>query len=220
MCSWYNHWSTIVIENIFKQHKKILPAIGNIKKVDFFLEGIPFDLKTTYLPVNFIEQKRKESGLKTELTILKQIATKHKIYHNINAKPKDIGYEIVEKIKQSDNLLCKNELDEILNFRKNLVRECIANPKILIQNLYEQQGEMRFDASNRIYVVLIDIDDFDNSWKLKRNTQLLTKNIMQYLDNFNIDKLQDMKIQFSHKARNGEFEAISDIIFITTTDFK
>ena len=79
---------------------------------------------------------------------------------------------------------------------------------------------MRFDASNRIYVVLIDIDDFDNSWKLKRNTQLLTKNIMQYLDNFNIDKLQDMKIQFSHKARNGEFEAISDIIFITTSDFK
>jgi hypothetical protein len=67
---------------------------------------------------------------------------------------------------------------------------------------------------------LIDIDDFENSWKLKRSTELLTKNIMKYLDNFSKQKLEHMKIKFCHKAKNGEFESISDIIFITKTDFK
>src|SRR5207253_8924530 len=35
--SWYNHWSSILIENIFKAHKTVLPAVGQIKKVDFFI---------------------------------------------------------------------------------------------------------------------------------------------------------------------------------------
>ncbi len=35
LCSWYNHWSSILIENIFKSHPIVLPAIGQIKKVDF-----------------------------------------------------------------------------------------------------------------------------------------------------------------------------------------
>ena len=63
LCSWYNHWSTILIEHIFRQHSKVLPAIGNVKKVDFFIDDIPFDLKTTYLPANFVEQQRKEKVL-------------------------------------------------------------------------------------------------------------------------------------------------------------
>lgn len=34
--SWYNHWSSILIESIFKSHPKVLPTVGQIKGVDFF----------------------------------------------------------------------------------------------------------------------------------------------------------------------------------------
>lgn len=48
----------------------------------------------------------------------------------------------------------------------------------------EQQGEMHFDASNRLFLVLVDASDFDNSWKLKRNMDLLEPSITDYLKTF------------------------------------
>ena len=79
LCSWFNHWTSILIEDIFKQHKRVLPAIGLIKKVDFFVDSIPFDLKVTYFPDGYMAFKRKERGLKSELAELKQIAKKENI---------------------------------------------------------------------------------------------------------------------------------------------
>lgn len=200
--------------NIFKQHAKVLPAIGNIKKVDFFIADIPFDLKTTYVPQNFIETERKKIGLKSELQELKSIAKKYKLSFDFNGKVKDITYEIIEKIKESESRECKQELETLFNFRKNLVLECIKLPNKIIQNLYENQGEMRFDASNRLFIILVDINNFEESWKLKRNTKLLTSKIVEYLDNFSKEKLMKQKITFTHKAKSGEFSAISDVIFI------
>ena len=46
--SWYNHWSSILIEHIFKSHDAVLPTVGQIKHVDFFINSTPFDLKVTY----------------------------------------------------------------------------------------------------------------------------------------------------------------------------
>lgn len=40
----------IVIEDVFKDHPSVIPAVGLVKKIDFFLHGVPFDLKATYLP--------------------------------------------------------------------------------------------------------------------------------------------------------------------------
>ena len=45
ICSWYNHWTSIIIEDIFKDHADVLPAVGRTQKIDFFLRSIPFDLK-------------------------------------------------------------------------------------------------------------------------------------------------------------------------------
>ena len=84
----------------------------------------------------------------------------------------------------------------------------------LIRNLYENQGEMRFDASNRLFVILVDVNDFENSWKFKSNRALLRKYINSYLDNFNKAKVNQMKIIFNRKAKAREFSAVSDIIFI------
>nr|WP_305069698.1 hypothetical protein [Flavobacterium covae] len=38
--SWYNHWSSILIEHIFKSHTEVLPTVGQIKSVDFFINHI------------------------------------------------------------------------------------------------------------------------------------------------------------------------------------
>lgn len=70
--SWYNHWSSILIENIFKSHLLALPTVGQVKSVDFFVNSIPFDLKVTYLPAEYIKLKRKEIGLPVELTLFKK----------------------------------------------------------------------------------------------------------------------------------------------------
>ena len=213
-CSWYNHWSTILIENIFRQHEKVLPAIGNIKKVDFFIDDIPFDLKVTYLPANYVKYQRKLGGLKDELAELKFVARKNNIWFDNTDKPKNIAYEITERIKTSGNHDCKETVLEQHRFRQKLVNDCAKNPEGLLKNLYEEQGEMRFDASNRLFMILADTREFENSWKLKRNPDLLREHIDTYLDNFSANLVKQRKITFTHKAKNAEFTAVADAIFV------
>jgi len=184
LCSWYNHWSSILIEHIFKTHSAVLPTVGQVKKVDFFVNNIPFDLKVTYLPANFIESRRKAYGLKPELTELKQKAKSAGIVFSAHRKADDVYYEIIEKLKDKATDFCRDALQQIKSVRLQVLKEAIENPKKLAQNLCEEQGEMRFDSSNRLFLVLVDRDDFDNSWKLKRNLDLLRPRIFSYLDTF------------------------------------
>lgn len=60
----------------------------------------------------------------------------------------------------------------------------------------------------------MDTQNFDNSWKLKRNLDLLNSRIQQYLDNFNQKNVQDVKIIFIYKGKNQTYTALSDIIFV------
>lgn len=212
--SWYNHWSSILIEHIFKTHPIVLPTVGQIKKVDFFINNIPFDLKVTYLPANFVEVKRKEKGLKPELTELKQKAKQANIIFTKSKKAGDIYYEIVEKMKVRNDDFCRQALQNIKDIRLEILNQAIQNPRELIQNLYEQQGELRFDASNRLFLILVDTEDFDNSWKLKRSLDLLKPNIKNYLDNFTKKNIEDLKINFNYKGKEQTFNALSDTIFI------
>ena len=214
LCSWYNHWSTILIEHIFRMHNKVLPAIGKVKKVDFFIDDIPFDLKTTYLPANYVDDRRKQEGRSSELSELKRMAKEFGIQFDQRGRSKDVAYEIAERIKVGGCSASQQRLSSLSDFRKKLLHECVRDPESLIRNLYEKQGEMRFDASNRLFVVLADESDFDNSWKLKRNPGLLKKSIHAYLDDFS--KEQVRRVDFTHKAKNGKFSALSDAICIVT----
>ncbi len=214
LCSWYNHWSSILIEHIFKTHRIVLPTVGQIKKVDFFVNNIPFDLKVTYLPANFIESKRKEKGLKPELTELKQKAKQANINFTKHKKADDIYYEIIEKMKDRNDDFCRQSLQNIKNIRLEILNQVIQNPRELIQNLYEQQGELRFDASNRLFLILVDTEDFDNSWKLKRNLDLLKPSIKNYLDEFTKKNIEELKVTFNYKGKDQTFTALSDTIFI------
>lgn len=53
IATWYNHWTTVLIEDHIGQHSKVIPTLKNNFGVDIFFDNQPFDLKITYLPKDF-----------------------------------------------------------------------------------------------------------------------------------------------------------------------
>jgi len=212
--SWYNHWSSILIEHIFKSNKAVLPTVGQIKHVDFFIGNVPFDLKVTYFPAEYIKAKRKENGFPVELTYLKAQANKLGIDFDKKARQTDIYYEIVEKLKDKGTKECLEVIETLKKEKVKILKAAIDDPKGLGQWLYENQGEMRFGSENRLFLVLVDTDDFTGSWKLKRNMDLLTPVIENYLINFSKKKVSDLKIDFKYKGKPQTFTALTDVIFV------
>lgn len=57
IATWFNHWTTVLIEDHISQHPKVVPTLKNYKGIDLFFDGQPFDLKITYLPRNYSLQE-------------------------------------------------------------------------------------------------------------------------------------------------------------------
>jgi len=151
-----------------------------------------------------------------EISELKKKAKEAKINFDKTKRQDDIYYEIVEKMKDRNDEFCIKSLKEIKDTRLKILQEVIEDPKLLIRNLYEEQWEMRFDSSNRLFLILIDTEDFDNSWKLKRSLDILKPSILSYLDTFIKKDINDLKIEFKYtkKGPTTEYTAYSDCIFI------
>ncbi len=215
ICSWYNHWSSILIEHMFKLHGIVLPMVGKIKSVDFFMNEIPFDLKVTYLPTNFIEYERKQAGLRPELTALKQAARLARI--SFNNDDSNLYYSLSERLKDKGGDAAQ-AVTAIRDFRLQLIDRVKADSLLLARNLYENQSDFRFGAENRIFLILIDRTDFDQSWKLKRNVDLLKPAIHNYLDSFAGKSVEDLKLEFYKKGDPARFpkkyEVLTDVIII------
>jgi len=216
LCSWYNHWTSVLIEDIFNRHPDVIPAIGKVKKIDFFWNNFPFDLKVTYFPDEFMQLKRKEMGLKSELSELKEFAKKHNIYYDKKAKSREIFYELLMKISEDPSSEAKEFMENFYSIRKKIISETINNPKELIRWFYENQGVRRFDASCRFFLVLIDLDNLEDSWKLKRNKKLLKNEINKFLNNNNEINPDDMKITFNWD--NREYTTYATILFVLKGD--
>jgi hypothetical protein len=188
LCSWYNHWTSILIEDMFKDHPDILPAVGLVKKVDFFWHNFPFDLKVTYFPDGFMKEKRRQKGLKPELTEMKAFARQNNINFDRNVSDEEIFKELLAKITESPSEASKIFIEIFHQTRREIIAETIRNPRELIVWFYENQGTRRFDSANRFFVVLIDYGRLEESWKLKRNKEMLTAGINNYLNqNKNVD---------------------------------
>jgi hypothetical protein len=210
--SWYNHWSSILIEHIFKLHKNVLPTVGQIKNVDFFINNIPFDLKVTYFPSEYLKLKRKEKGYPVELTYLKSKAKELGINYDKNGS--DVFYEITEKMKDKGTKACTGVLNILKEQNMEIIKEAQNNAKLLSKWLYENQGEVRFGSENRLFLVLIDTENFANSWKLKRNTELLTPIINKFLNKFIKKNINDLKVVFNYPGKPGSFTSLADVLFV------
>ena len=211
--SWYNNWTSYLIESIFKQHRNVISAVGEIKSVDFFIGNTPFDLKVTFLPNEYQGAIRKDLGLKSEVAYLKSKAKELSVDYDKDAVDIQIQYEILEKLKQRNSNESLAVLNEFMEQRTKVIERAKSEPKKLIKWLYESQGSMRFGAENRLFIVLIDSNDLDNSWKLKRDIERLRPAINDYLDNFNNKDINDMLLSFDYSGR--KYQTYSDILFIT-----
>lgn len=145
ICSWFNYWTTVYIEEHIGMHPKVIPTIKNIKGIDIFFDCQPFDLKITYVPRNY----------------------------NIS--------------------------------------EAVKNPLNLAVWMYEHQGAERFGADNRIFIILLDKDNPDKSWELKRDFNLIFSKIDAF---FNSEKVSAKdEIAFCYKRKS--YTAMTKVLLIT-----
>jgi hypothetical protein len=135
ICSWYNFWSTVIIEDIISTHPRVVPTLKNIKGVDLFFDGQPFDLKITYMPK---------------------------------------GYSSPEEASES--------------------------PRKLAVWLYENQGAQRFGADNRLFVVLHDTENADESWRIKRDIDFVKQNINKFLESQSVSKEDEIVFTFQKRT--------------------
>ena len=206
LTSWYNTWSSILIEYLFKKEPKVFPALGKIKSVDFFIDSVPLDLKTTFFPHGFIKMKR----MTNELTKLKKLAREYSCVFDKSADDNTIKYQIIEQINFKENMNAKRKLDELLNENIVIINEAISDPNELIKWLYENQGEMRFGAENRLFIILIDRENLSASWKLKRDFDKQRRIISEYINSFNKNTMRTLTFDFNGKT----YSALADCIFV------
>lgn len=205
--SWYNNWTSYLIESLFKRHKNVISAVGEIKSVDFFLNNNPIDLKVTFFPNQYMEEKLKLKLGKRELPWLKQKAREVGIVVDCTQSYSQQLYTLSEKLAE----IGRNDiLEELKSKRKEVVTDAQSNVLELMTWLYANQGEMRFGAENRLFVILVDSTDMNESWKMKRAFTLIEPVVKNYLDNFDEKSLKEINFRF----KGNQYKSLADVIFV------
>ena len=205
--SWYNNWTSYLIESLFKRHPKVISAVGEIKSVDFFIEDYPVDLKVTFFPKEYMEEKIKNILGKKELSWLKAESKKLGITASRDDSEAQQIYTFTEKLLEQGH----TDIIQSLNDAKGkVIRDAQNNPVELMTWLYEHQGAMRFGAENRLFVVLADATDLNQSWKMKRAFSLIEPKVQNYLDTFTDTSLK--RIDFTFNKQN--YTSLADVIFV------
>lgn len=205
--SWYNNWTSYLIEALFKRHPKVVSAVGEIKSVDFFIGDVPVDLKVTYFPNQYMDEKLKEKLGKTELSWLKAKAKTVSLMADPNQTSSQQLYTITEKLKEMGH---GDILAEIRKYKSEVIQHAQSNKEELMTWLYENQGEMRFGSENRIFVILVDSSDMNDSWKMKRAFGLIEPRVIDYLDDYNQTSLKEVNFTF----KKVSYKSLADIIFV------
>lgn len=206
--SWYNNWTSYLIESIFKKHKRVLSAIGEIKSVDFFIDNYPIDLKVTYFPNEFMEKKLKDKIGNKELAWLKKEARKVKISPDKSLSDAEQLTFLKEELENHGH---SNIIEVLTKHKQEIIDKACKHPEELMEWLYENQSARLFGAENRLFLVLVDTKDMKQSWKMKRAFTLIEPTVNSYLDSFNADSLKEINFTFNQK----KYTSLSNIIFIT-----
>ena len=210
LASWYNHWTSIIIEDIFKENSNVIPAVGQIKKIDFFVNDKPFDLKVTYLPEGYIKAYRKEKGLRPEFTLMKNLARELNVGYDNSVSDSVLIPDLWRKLDDHPNEKARGIVSKMQECREEILDESITNPEPLVRWFYQNQGVRRFDASNRLFLVLVDKTDFFDSWKLKRVKSLISAHVANYIEKVDTDV--GFQIDFDWDGETYSTE--TDVVFV------
>jgi hypothetical protein len=287
----------------------VLPTVGLVKKIDFFINDTPFDLKVTYFPQELMNEKLRVLGYererqcllekcleleiqvdenaetsflksaltdyqqsitdfitqnRTNLEVLKQKCADLLIVVNQEQEERQLKKQLLDELRcfrnnikayissnkyQSELIRIKNKCEELnivvpedmsdkaleqhlynklseensdsayqfvsefKELRREIINEAEENPNELKKWLYENQGEARFDASNRFFLILTDENDIYDSWKLKRSINFLREKINSHLDAIS-NNSNDLEMEFFWKQDGKTYKCKSDILFI------
>ena len=126
--------------------------------------------------------KSQAADLRPELTLLKRASRTHGLPISTDLADAALLQDLWAKVSDHPSSECKQLIAELVNFRDAVVTAIERDPTELIRWLYENQGDRRFDASNRLFLVLVDQRNYFDSWKLKRAKPLMEAKIRAYLD--------------------------------------
>lgn len=147
LSSWFNHWSTVFLEDLINENKNVIPIIKKVKGVDIIWNEQPVDIKVTNLPKEWFKD----------------------------------GYDIDYAVK---------------------------NPEVVCRYMYELQGAQRFGDDNRLFIVIYDRNNPSESWKIKRDYNLIKSKINDFFN----QKAELDAINF--KYGNKQYLAHSKVMFI------
>lgn len=205
--SWYNNWTSYLIESLFKRHPRVISAVGEIKSVDFFIDDFPVDLKVTFFPNQYMDEKIKDKLGKSALAWMKAKGKELGITAGADDSEAQQIYTLTEKLLEQGH---HDVVKMISDTKRTVIRDAQNNPTELMAWLYAHQGEMRFGAENRLFVILADSADMSQSWKMKRSFTLIEPKVQSYLDGFTSRSLK--KVDFVFKKQ--KYSSLSDVIFI------
>ena len=77
--------------------------------------------------------------------------------------------------------------------------------------MYENQGAQRFGADNRLFVVLLDTEKPEESWKLKRNFDLVFSKIDNFFNKERVTTADEVVFSFAKKT----YTTVSKILLIS-----
>lgn len=147
LSSWYNHWSTVFLEDLVNENQNVIPIIKKVKGVDIIWNEQPVDIKVT----------------------------------NLHKKWFTDGYTI---------------------------EDALNNPKLVCKYMYELQWAQRFGDDNRLFVIIYDKENPEESWKIKRDYHLIKSKINDFFN----QKTELDAIHF--KYWNSQFVAYAKVMFI------
>jgi hypothetical protein len=129
-----------------------------------------------------LAQKRQDAQLRPELTLLRQAARRFETPIPGGLSKSALLQDLWVKLSDHPSAEARAAVQALVDFRNRLVDRVRREPAELIKWLYEEQGVRRFDASNRLFLVLVDQRNYFGSWKLKRAKPLLEAQIGEFLD--------------------------------------
>lgn len=91
------------------------------------------------------------------------------------------------------------------------IDEAIKNPRQLAIWMYENQGAQRFGADNRLFVILADENNLDQSWKLKRDFDFVFGKIDRLFSEATVSAKDEIVFTF----KKNTYTAISKILMVT-----
>lgn len=211
--SWYNNWSSFLIESLFKNkgYHNVLPAVGETKSVDFFLDDMPFDLKVTYLPGDYLDQKFKELKKNKPFAWLKKQAKTKGILPLNGLNDEEQYNHFIEELELRG---FKDVIAELRAVHKTIIYNVQKDPTSLIKWFYENQSSRLFGAENRLFVVLIDATNIAESWKMKRAFTLIEPKVSGYLNTFKKQSLRPLSFSYTKKPYQGKYQVYADVIFV------